>query len=115
MCEAERLWLRPIFWSVKRVFRQIESRLRRALSETIVENSLTKRALRLKFAPFDMIFTDVWQQYYRDTSMHLEEKLKVLCSGMDETSAKIAATVSERYFYIAPPCGVPDLLCRWKS
>jgi FkbM family methyltransferase len=82
----------------------IKQWMRDTLNERIVASPLMTRAARQKFFPFDMIFTDVWREYLWKERPDISDKLKILCAGMDEISREIAATVADRYFYLAPPC-----------
>jgi FkbM family methyltransferase len=90
--------------------RRIKQRILNTLTERIVENSAMSRALYRNFSRFDMIFTDVWQEYLRDQSVNVGDKLDVLYDGMDDISKEIATIVADRYFYLAPPCRFDDVV-----
>jgi hypothetical protein len=78
------------------------------LAKKIVGSPALSRTLDRGFSPFDVIFTDIWQEYLLDHYAEISGKLHILCDGMDEISADIAATVADRYFHVAPPCRFND-------
>src|SRR5579863_7683685 len=83
--------------------------LYRVVERLILRGSVGERFLAARTSRFDMVFTDIWREYFVRNHHEMGLRFNQLCECLDETSVNIVQVVAERYFHLAPAVRFNDV------